>query len=176
MEACHARHLPLPVIDSTCRILQPEPTTHTKNTPFSPRTMHFLPSFTAVSLTLLALILSSLVVRLHILPLLLRTFTQVRVSSFSLLSVRGLEWRTKHGKEDIIPVLRVERARWTWGGIKGDVTGLFVLRIEGISWRIKKRPSGDTKNEGPSVKHRVSDRSISATTDHTTKYIDAKNP
>lgn len=137
--------------------------------------MLFLPSFTAISLSLLILILSSLVAHLHILPLLLRTFTQVRVSSFSFVSITGLEWRTKHEQEDIIPTLRIERAGWTWGGIKGDVTGLVVLRIEGISWRIKKNPSGDLKNEASSVKHRVSNRSISAAADYTTN-IDAEKP
>lgn len=138
--------------------------------------MLFLPSFTAISVTLLILVLSSLVVHLHILPLLLRTFTQVRVSSFSFISITGLEWRNEHEQEDIIPTLRIERARWTWGGIKGDVTGLVVLRIEGVSWRIKNNPSGDLKNGRPSVQHRVSDRFISAAADHTTKYIDAEKP
>ncbi|KAK8858435.1 hypothetical protein IAR55_002662 [Kwoniella newhampshirensis] len=76
--------------------------------------------------------------RYFITPLLFRSLTQFRVSAFSLFSARGLEWRAATEPHDVIPTLRIERAKWAWGGIRGDVVGLLVLRIEGLSLRFKK--------------------------------------
>ena len=93
--------------------------------------MSVLPTLIITILTL------SLALRYWAFPLLFRRLTQFRVSSFSLITVRGLEWRAAVQADSIVPTLRVERAGWAWGGLKGEEVGLVILRLEGVSYRVK---------------------------------------
>lgn len=92
---------------------------------------------------LISFITLSVILRYWGFPLLFRRLTQFRVSSFSLLSVRGLEWRKSSRPNAVVPTLRVERAGWTWGGLKGEEVGLVILRLEGVSYRVEKTAKGD---------------------------------
>ncbi|WWD18325.1 hypothetical protein CI109_102775 [Kwoniella shandongensis] len=96
--------------------------------------------------------------RYFLTPLLFRSLTQFRVSAISPFSARGLEWRSASEKHDVIPTLRIERARWTWGGIKGDVVGLIVLRVEGLSFRFKKGSLGRAENKADDTIRKTSAR------------------
>ncbi|WVQ72821.1 hypothetical protein IAR50_002381 [Cryptococcus sp. DSM 104548] len=94
--------------------------------------------FNTIALTLLSLLITSFIFRFHILPFLLRlSFPNLKLDYISLLSARGLEWRQPGGDERT-PIVRIERAGWTWGGAKGEVAGLVVLRIDGICLRFKQ--------------------------------------
>ncbi|WVQ80568.1 hypothetical protein IAT38_002673 [Cryptococcus sp. DSM 104549] len=115
-----------------------------------------LPSFSTVTVSLITIFLLSFIFRLHLLPLLLRSLTQFRVTSVSPLSARGIEWRAKREEGDVIPTLRIERAKWTWGGTKGDVVGLVVLRVEGVSLRFKKGSFEKTEKKMDVVPQRKS--------------------
>ncbi|TYJ58899.1 hypothetical protein B9479_000331 [Cryptococcus floricola] len=108
-----------------------------------------MPSFNTIALTLLALLITSFIFRFHILPFLLRlSFPNLRLDYISLLSARGVEWR-RPGRDEGAPTVTIERAGFTWGGAKGEVTGLVVLRIEGICLRLKQGSfeSGRDKKE-----------------------------
>lgn len=87
----------------------------------------------------ISLVTFSIALRYWGFPLLFRRLTQLRVSSFSLLSARGIEWRSSSQANAVIPTLRVERAGWTWGGLKGEEMGLVVLKLEGLSFRSDSR-------------------------------------
>jgi hypothetical protein len=93
-----------------------------------------------------------LLLRLVIFPVLFRALTNFRVSSFSPLSAYGLEWRSTSQANAASPTLRVQRARWAWGGYKGDDVGLVVLRLEGVMFRVRKGNSQKHNEEPPKPK------------------------
>jgi hypothetical protein len=98
-----------------------------------------------------------LLLRLVIFPVLFRALTNFRVSSFSPLSAYGLEWRSTSQANAASPTLRVQRARWAWGGYKGDDVGLVVLRLEGVMFRVRKGHQ-QKHDEEPPRKPKVSTR------------------
>jgi hypothetical protein len=113
--------------------------------------MSILPTVLISFLTLIVLL------RFLIFPILFRALTNFRVSSFSPLSAYGLEWRSVAQATAVVPTLRVQRLRWAWGGLKGDEVGLIVLRLEGVSFRVKKREKRehDVVNQRAKVSRRL---------------------
>lgn len=112
--------------------------------------MSFLPTLLITCLTI------SILLRYWGFPLLFRRLTQLRVSSFSLLSARGLEWRSSSQPNAVVPTLRVERAGWTWGGLRGEEMGLVILKLEGLSFRVKGKEAKSLvqREERPTFKVR----------------------
>lgn len=100
--------------------------------------MSFLPTI------FISLVTLSIVFRYWVFPLLFRQLTQFRVSSFSPLSTRGLEWRSNAQSNSILPTLRVERAGWKWGGLRGEEVGLVILRLDGVSFRLRGKGQDDS--------------------------------
>ena len=93
---------------------------------------------------ILGLVILSLLGKFYILPLLFSHLSGLQINRLSFLSLRGLEYRIGDDAHSVIPTLRLERAAWAWGGWKEDgVKGLIVLRLEGVSFRVKKRPKKD---------------------------------
>jgi hypothetical protein len=78
-----------------------------------------------------------LALRYVILPFLFSHLTQFRVNAISIFNVAGFEWRPH--ADDVVPVLRVEKASWAWGGCDGRSTGWIVLRVDGLSLRVKSK-------------------------------------
>ncbi|WVR06215.1 hypothetical protein IAU60_003245 [Kwoniella sp. DSM 27419] len=89
--------------------------------------------------TLVVLFIILITLRVLIFPYLIRTRTRFRASAFSLLGhFNALEWRCCDSAGSVIPTFRAERGSWRWGGKKGEVTGLLVYRIEGVTFRLSK--------------------------------------
>ncbi len=110
-----------------------------------------------LSTILISLITLSIILRYWGFPYLFQQLTQFRVSSFSLLSARGLEWRPSDQANAVVPTLRVERAGWAWGGLKGDEVGLVILRLDGVSFRVKRKGEGSSEtNSADEVPVKVS--------------------
>jgi hypothetical protein len=95
--------------------------------------------------------------RNYLAPLLFAQFTRIRVESFSVLTLRGLEYRDREAEDAVIPTLRVEKVGLGLGGWgKVEEAGLFVIKVEGLSFRVKR--SG---KEGSNVpEYRPSRRSV----------------
>jgi len=91
---------------------------------------------------LLFFISFSLLLRFYLIPLLVAQLTQFRVSAFSIFSARGLEYRSKGEQGSNVPTGRIEKAGWAWGGMSADDVGLVVLKVDGVSIRLKKGPKG----------------------------------
>lgn len=101
-----------------------------------------------------------LVFRYFLFPLLLAQLTQFRVTSFSLFSTRGLEYRSKAERGNVVPTVRIERTGWVWGGLSSDEVGLVVVKLEGVSLRVKHLQRKATEDS------RVRRSSVSRCTHH----------
>ena len=97
----------------------------------------------------------SLLFRYFLFPLLFARLTQFRLSYFSIFSARGLEYRPRGQSGAVVPTLRVERLGWAWGGLCDDDVGLLVIRVEGVSLRVKRSSEDNDKQ--------VPDRAVSPT-------------
>ena len=76
-----------------------------------------------------------------LIPILASRLKGLRFASFHIWYLRGLEYRLCDDESSVIPTLRVETAGVFWGGWKEDgVKGLFVVKLEGVSLRVKRRP------------------------------------
>ena len=113
--------------------------------------MSYLPTI------IIGLLVLSLLCRFYIFPLLFAQLSNFRLNSFSLLSFRGLEYRLEDEASSVIPLLRIERAAWAWGGVKQEgVKGLIVLRLEGLSFRVRKMEKKEKQEDKLAPKPRVS--------------------
>lgn len=106
--------------------------------------LSFLTSLVYFFATLAAFLVA---LRFWILPLLLGTLTKFRVNALSPFSCTGIEWRPS--PNDVVPIFRLERARWQWGGCKSDSTGWLILRIDGVSFRVKAGNKDDAPTPRP---------------------------
>lgn len=71
--------------------------------------------------------------RFIIFPCLAWACSDVTLASIRLTSTHGIEWRpTDHA----LPLLRIEKAEWRWGGKKEAEVGWFVIGIKGVSVRV----------------------------------------
>ena len=68
-------------------------------------------------------------------------------SSFTLFSARGLEWREASRKNAVVPTLRLERVHWAWGGLDGEDVGLFILKLDGVSFRVSRKDGSTVKED-----------------------------
>jgi hypothetical protein len=96
-----------------------------------------------------------LIFRNYLAPLFFERRTQLRVSSFSGVSLRGVEWRDSRSKSSIVPTLRVEKVGLAFGDWKCQEDGLIVLKVEGFSYRIAKKKdvaAAEEKQEEPKAK------------------------
>ncbi|ORX40254.1 golgi-body localization protein domain-domain-containing protein [Kockovaella imperatae] len=104
---------------------------------------------------ILGFLVLSLLCRFYLFPLLFSQLSNFRLTSISPLSVKGLEYRLRDEKAAVIPTLRVERAAWTWGGWKEDgAKGLIVLKLEGVSLRVRHRSPKRDERKPPHPKTR----------------------
>ncbi|KAL7425082.1 Protein SABRE [Cryptotrichosporon argae] len=84
-----------------------------------------------------------------ILPTLADTLSdgRIRSTSISPLSARGVEWRSKAHATSILPTLRLERIRLAWGGLRDAETGVCVLRVDGVSLRVRGGDKTEAKGD-----------------------------
>ena len=68
-----------------------------------------------------------------------------------MFSARGLEWRARAQKNTIVPTLRIEKAGWVWGGLKGEEVGLFILKLDGVSFRVRRKAKDDDEVVAPTI-------------------------
>ncbi|KAK4684426.1 hypothetical protein P7C73_g5753, partial [Tremellales sp. Uapishka_1] len=116
-----------------------------------------LSTYTCVVYLLVFLFTLALTTYHYGLPLLVKSLTGFRAASISPMHVRGLEWRSSGQKSNVVPTLRVETVGWMWGGWKGEETGMWVIKVEGISYRISKPPAGENEpSEGKKTPKRLS--------------------
>ena len=97
-------------------------------------------SLTSLFTVLGCLLATAFLLRRFVLPFLIAAFAHVRVTAFSALSARGIEYRTPSRRSNVVPSLRVERVSWAWGRSQGSDTGLIVLVIGGVSIRADHFP------------------------------------
>jgi hypothetical protein len=74
-------------------------------------------------------------------PVLFRALTNFRVSSRPSLRSRLIIWngsRLPRRMREFQPY-GIEWLRWAWGGLSGDEVGLVVLRLDGVSFRIREK-------------------------------------
>lgn len=89
-----------------------------------------MPSLSTVMLIALGIYTAC---RFIIFPFLAWACSDVTLASIKLTSTHGIEWRpTDHA----LPLLRIEKAEWRWGGKKEAEVGWFVIGIKGVSLRV----------------------------------------
>ena len=84
-----------------------------------------------------------LLLRFLIFPVLFRALTNFRVSSRPSLRSRLIIWnggRLPRRMREFQPY-GIEWLRWAWGGLSGDAVELVVLRLDGVSFRIREKPN-----------------------------------